>query len=184
LPQVERNEQNLITSSTDSRGHITLFTYDNNGNVIQIQDELSGGSSTIGSIGEPGEVDQFTFNATAGQRLFYDALEADFDSISVRLVSPSGSNLINQNADSDSNIFTLPETGTYQLIVDGSGATTGDYKFQLLSVENQTPLVLNTNFISLMELMNNDFILITVPVVLVHLGIFTDRIINTSMAIH
>ncbi|WP_217385551.1 Ig-like domain-containing protein [Dolichospermum sp. UHCC 0259] len=41
LPSVERNEDNLVTQQTDARGNITSFTYDDNGNVLSIQNSLS-----------------------------------------------------------------------------------------------------------------------------------------------
>ncbi|WP_353928958.1 Ig-like domain-containing protein [Okeanomitos corallinicola TIOX110] len=55
LPTVERNEDNLVTQQTDARGNITSFTYDDNGNVLTIQDSLSfispGGNALIISEG-------------------------------------------------------------------------------------------------------------------------------------
>ncbi|MDB9489241.1 phosphatase PAP2 family protein [Dolichospermum circinale CS-534/05] len=41
LPAVKRNEDNLVTQQTDARGNVTSFTYDDNGNVLSIQDSLS-----------------------------------------------------------------------------------------------------------------------------------------------
>ena len=48
LPSVERDEDNLVTSQTDGRGRLTEYTYDENGNVLTIRDELS--SQTVSSI--------------------------------------------------------------------------------------------------------------------------------------
>src|SRR5439155_21273852 len=55
-----------------------------------ITQPLSLGSRVNGAISEPGEQGRFTFRGTPGQRLYYDALEGDFDPIVVHLVSPSG----------------------------------------------------------------------------------------------
>jgi YD repeat-containing protein len=41
LPTTERNQQNLITKSTDGRGNETKYTYDEQGNVLTIEDGLS-----------------------------------------------------------------------------------------------------------------------------------------------
>ncbi len=47
LPSVQRNQDNLVTRQTDSRGNTTSYTYDSNGNVITSQDLLSFGSAFI-----------------------------------------------------------------------------------------------------------------------------------------
>ena len=41
--------------------------------MTRMRDEVSGGS-TIGTIAGVGEIDDYTFTARAGERLFYDAL--------------------------------------------------------------------------------------------------------------
>jgi hypothetical protein len=94
-----------------------------------------------GAIANPGEQGRFTFRGTPGQRLYYDALEGDFDSIGVHLVSPSGLTVqINGNSASDIGPFTLIEDGLYTLVIDGNGATTGNYAFRLLEVSKQPML--------------------------------------------
>src|SRR6266567_3589254 len=96
-------------------------------------------ASVTGSLDEPGEEDRYTFSGTAGQRLYYDALDADNDPINVQLISPSGAiAFINGNSDTDVGPFTLTETGTYTLLFKGSGDTTGDYSFRLIDV-SQAP---------------------------------------------
>jgi len=92
-------------------------------------------ASVTGSLNEPGEEDRYTFTGTAGQRLYYDALDADNDPINVQLISPSGANpFITGNSDTDVGPFTLTETGTYTLLFKGIGDTTGDYSFRLIDV--------------------------------------------------
>src|SRR6266567_638397 len=91
-----------------------------------------------GTISLPGQEDRFTFAGTAGQRLYYDALDYDFDAINVQLISPSGGIVfLNGNSDSDVGPFTLTETGTYTLLLKGSAETTGDYSFRMLDVAAQ-----------------------------------------------
>ena len=51
---------------------------------------LTFGTSYAGTISEPGEQVGFAFTGTVGQRLYYDTLDADFESIYISLISPSG----------------------------------------------------------------------------------------------
>src|SRR6266581_1099738 len=96
---------------------------------------LTLGATVTGSLDEPGEEDRYTFTGTAGQRLYYDALEADNDPINVQLISPSGAiPFVNGNSDSDVGPFTLTETGAYTLLLKGIGDATGDYRFRLIDV--------------------------------------------------
>lgn len=102
-------------------------------------------TTVTGILSEPGQQASYTFTGTSGQRLFYDALDGDFDGIAVRLLGPSGAVIhLNQNADSDSAQFTLIESGGYTLVIDGNGATTGDFGFRLDDLGTQPPLVLDS----------------------------------------
>ncbi len=79
----------------------------------------------------------FSFSGALGQRLLYDALDQDFDGIQTFLIGPSGNNLTNLffvNASSDSEVFTLSETGTYYLVQQPTGQAAADFSFQLLQV--------------------------------------------------
>ena len=42
LPSVARNKYNLVTSRTNGRGFVTTYKYDEQGNVLRIQDEAGG----------------------------------------------------------------------------------------------------------------------------------------------
>src|SRR6266699_1301375 len=96
---------------------------------------LTLGATVTGTLDEPGEEDRFTFTGTAGQRLYYDALDYDFDAINVQLINPSGAILfVNGNSDSDVGLFTLTESGTYTLLQKASGDYTNDYSFRLLDL--------------------------------------------------
>src|SRR6266446_7083650 len=100
---------------------------------------LASSNTYSGTISLPGQEDRFTFTGMAGQRLYYDALDYDFDAINVQLISPSGAiPFVNGNSDSDVGPFTLTETGAYTLLLKGSGDTTGDYSFRLIDV-SQAP---------------------------------------------
>ena len=108
--------------------------------------ELTLGNTVNGTISQLGEIDEYTFTGTAGQRLYYDALIVNTSSY-IRLISPSGKNLttvfLTKNVDSDSDIFTLTETGTYKLII-GSNSKIGNYSFRLIDVNNTPTITLGT----------------------------------------
>ncbi len=81
----------------------------------------------------------FSFTGAVGQRLFYDSLDNDFDAVSAFLIGPSGDQIIAfGNSSNDSNVFTLDEAGTYQLIQSGFSASAVDFSFQLLQVPGST----------------------------------------------
>ncbi len=97
---------------------------------------LTLGGSYNGTISLAGQQDDFTFTGTAGQRLYYDALDADNDSINVQLINPIGGIVfINGNSDSDVGPFTLVQSGTYYLaIISQLPEDTADYNFRLMDV--------------------------------------------------
>jgi len=105
---------------------------------------LTLGETVTANIGEPGEIDIYTFDGTAGEGVYFDGLDENFTNINARLLSPSGESLFNWGTDSNSNPITLRETGTYQLIVNPSGETTGNYSFRLLDIAAETELELDT----------------------------------------
>ncbi|PYJ95656.1 MAG: hypothetical protein DME23_23440 [Verrucomicrobia bacterium] len=105
---------------------------------------LTFGTSYAGTISEPGEQVGFAFTGTVGQRLYYDTLDADFESIYISLISPSGTTIWQINHSSDFGPFTLAETGTYKLLLDATGDTLGDYSFRLLDLGAAPTLALGT----------------------------------------
>lgn len=105
-----------------------------------IDETLTLDSTVNGSIDNVGDQIRYTFEGTAGQRLIFDGLDSSSNS-SARLFSPSGDNVgffSSSSTSSDSNPFTFIETGTYELIIDGNGDTTGDFSFRLLDLANAT----------------------------------------------
>ena len=108
-------------------------------------------TATAGSISELGEKDVYTFNGTAGQRLFFDSLVNNNNNLYWSLISPSGVTLTSfQDTDSDSgSLLTLLETGTYQFIVQGEpsyGNATGAYNFQLIDATAAPSITLDAAF--------------------------------------
>ena len=90
------------------------------------------GTTITNRISEQGEQDYYTFEGTAGQRLFLDALINNNDTYA-SLTAPSGKSLFSSQRirDNRSNII-LDESGTYRLTIDASGDITENYGFRLL----------------------------------------------------
>ena len=105
--------------------------------------ELTFGSVVTGQLKQPGDLDQYKFTGHPGQRLIYDAMDFDSASINLRLISPSGVVLLERNSRSDVEPFTLLESGTYTLVLDGNGAAVGNYTFRVLDMASQPVLGLD-----------------------------------------
>ncbi|WP_353929182.1 putative Ig domain-containing protein [Okeanomitos corallinicola TIOX110] len=115
------------------------------------QTTLTIGEVVTGSLSEAGEKDVYLIEGTAGQRIWFDGLASDSFNIDVRITSPTGQTLINNlDANRDSGMLTLPETGTYSIVVNGDDFT-GDYSFRVLDEDNANSLTLDTNFTSTIE---------------------------------
>lgn len=145
---VEYNGEFLPIKLTDARGHVTLLTYDSMGNLTAVQDELSGGGKVVGSITQPGEQDVYLFEGKSGQQLIYDALDNTFPASSVVLYDPDGYNVylntFYNSTDQDWGPITLAKDGTYRIVVSGSGASVGNYTFQLLDASAAQDLAIGT----------------------------------------
>jgi hypothetical protein len=107
---------------------------------------LTLGAVTAGTIAATGEEHRYIFTGTAGQRLFYDTLQDDWQDITVRLLNPRGQALWWMNSDSEIYPLTLTEAGTYTLVLGGLSDVLGSYSFRLIDVNQSpaAPLALNT----------------------------------------
>jgi RHS repeat-associated protein len=101
------------------------------------------GTEVNGSIAKPGEQDEYTFAGTVGQGLYLDSLGSS-SNLTTKLISPSGTTVFDIPATNDRNPFFLTETGTYRILVDASGAVTGNYSFRLLDLGRMPTLSPNT----------------------------------------
>src|SRR5437660_1222167 len=128
-------------SAVNYTNRVVTFAYGTNALVL--------GTTISNTISRPGEQQYYAFSGVAGQRLYYDALDADFYRINVSLVTPSGvvRFLTGGNSDYDVGPFTLLETGAYTLIIDGAGDTVGNYSFRLLDVGAAPALPLDTDLV-------------------------------------
>ena len=99
---------------------------------------LTVNTPVISSLSEKGERDVYRFSGRTGQILFLDALSQPAN-IRVTLRNPlgtvlSGWNAIELRSDQTREPFVLTGDGSYQLEIDGTGAHTGEYRFQVLDI--------------------------------------------------
>ncbi|MEZ6061266.1 MAG: putative Ig domain-containing protein [Planctomycetaceae bacterium] len=99
----------------------------------------------------------FSFGATTGQRIYYDAISPGGPTTTVRLVSPSGViTALNTNNDFPNPLQTTttlaPETGTYYVLVVGEGDAAYDFSFRMLDLETAPLLPFGTEVTGTMPL--------------------------------
>lgn len=97
---------------------------------------------TSGTIGEPGELHIYRFDAHAGQSIFFDGLGADLEGIDVNMYGPDGRSIggsMSFSRDSSRPIL-VETTGRYRLEIGGESDVIGNYSFQLMDL-NQQPLL-------------------------------------------
>ncbi|MEP1075191.1 putative Ig domain-containing protein [Leptolyngbya sp. PL-A3] len=128
-------------------------------NVVKptaLPENLTFGSTISGEIRQPGQRNTYLFNGSVGQQLFLDTL-AGVSGLEMQLVSPSGQLMTRQPITSPQGTldwapFTLAETGSYKLVVNGtinspSGSdsfTTGSYSFVLYDLNQSSQLSVGT----------------------------------------
>jgi RHS repeat-associated protein len=86
-----------------------------------------------------GEEDHFTFNGVAGQKVYIDAQQGGLFDFQWRLLNPSGTVLVKDNRWEDSGPVTLPVSGQYTFVVDGSADFTGNYLATVWDLPPDTP---------------------------------------------
>ena len=91
------------------------------------------GDTVLGRIGSLGEQDIYTFSALEGQQLYYDTLRSA-PGQTLKLYSPSGLVVLDNNASYQGPPINLTETGNYRLVIDG---TPGEYGFSLIDMEQR-----------------------------------------------
>jgi hypothetical protein len=105
---------------------------------------LTLGAPVYGSLANSFQTDVYSFSGSAGQRLYYNGL-TNAGSLYAILYSPGGEVVINSAVDSDNGPLTLGQTGSYTLVVFGSGPAAGAYGFALYDVASAPVLGLDTN---------------------------------------
>jgi len=140
LPQ---NGQYVLVAGNS--GGIDPFSYSFRvTSTVTATNTFSIGISANGSLSNVGEEDFSTFNGTAGQRLYYDALDGDADNLRVQLFDPLGTVVFDHNAEQDSDPFTLLYSGTYSLRFKHYADGTGNYSFRLLDTADASTVLYDT----------------------------------------
>ncbi len=105
------------------------------------------GDTVFGQISVPGENDSFGFSGVQGQKIYFDHLSTE-GNLHFDVYSPSDRLVVDNNWHTG---ITLQETGTYEIVIDGqedgTGETTGNYKFRLLNKADSPLIELDTDAI-------------------------------------
>lgn len=106
-------------------------------------DALTLGARTAGSIVQPGDTHRYSFTLGQASRLWFDSLAPRGD-LTWRVLDRDGIAVAGARS-----LLEYPWTddaridlgaGDYTLVIDGSGAATGDYAFRLLDLAAATPI--------------------------------------------
>jgi hypothetical protein len=87
-----------------------------------------GGSAASITIGTPGQNAAVTFSGTASQQVTVQITGNTIGSVTVTLRKPDGSQLTSATSSASSfnlTTQTLPSTGTYTIVIDPAGTSTG-----------------------------------------------------------
>ena len=115
----------------------------------RITNEISIGTTVSNQFADAGDEHYLIFNATAGQRLYFDALETQSYALYYQLVSPNGRDLIwnsywNFWNIPDSGLSTIPISGTYTLWLHNRSGGPANYRFRILDLAAQPVLPLSS----------------------------------------
>tara|TARA_R110002167_G_scaffold352262_1_gene565134 strand:- start:1303 stop:19128 length:17826 start_codon:yes stop_codon:yes gene_type:complete len=148
----------LIKGATANQGDVDysfeIVTLGSTTPTTPSGDLKSLGEVVQGDMQSNGEQDTYLFNISAGQTVFFDSLEAETSSMSVKLISPSGHEIVSTSFVRDNELInteysieyenpwpvTLWEPGTYQIVIENLNSTPGDYEFRLLDLSIQPEL--------------------------------------------
>src|SRR5205823_510296 len=89
--------------------------------------------NTVSTIATPYSLDQWSFSAVVGQQVRFHLINASTSGLVFALTGPNGYSGFTDLA-ADSQLLTLPTSGSYTLSVHGVNDSTGSYAFSL----NQT----------------------------------------------
>jgi predicted secreted protein len=127
---------------------VNVITYSNQVNTFTLNtNALSFGVTVTNNLVQPGDQQFYTFNGSAGQRIYIDSLTGVYLNISMYLYSPAGVYIGSANLASDFGPMTLPISGTYLLQIYGSGDTVGPISLRILDLNAQPELPLNSDLV-------------------------------------
>jgi len=116
----------LVDPWDTSTGSVTLTLYDVPADATSTA--TVGGSAVTMTTTVPGQNAQLTFSGTAAQQITVTFTNNSMGTVTAKLLKPDSAQLSWTSSNSSSfnlALQTLPTTGTYTLIIDPSGATTG-----------------------------------------------------------
>jgi uncharacterized protein YhfF len=100
--------------------------------------ELAFGEPHLFTLGTPGQNSVHTFAGTAGKQISLDVTDVTLSLSKVSIVKPDGSKLIFPTSVDSSGAFfdtkTLPQSGTYKVLLDPQGAATGNASLTVYKV--------------------------------------------------
>lgn len=99
------------------------------------------GDQVQGTIQNPGDVNLYAINGTAGQFVFCKAPGGSLlSSIHWELAAPNGKVLFSSDTFNNQPTVILPETGVYTLLIVGRFGFTGSYSFQTVNITPAVPV--------------------------------------------
>ncbi|WP_422925495.1 putative Ig domain-containing protein [Singulisphaera sp. PoT] len=90
------------------------------------------------------ETKVYKFQGTIGHQIVLNGLDRNGQNVSVRLVTPSLRVDLQQGSEQSSGLYTLPETGTYYVIVSGQSNTPVDTGFKVVDASVAPTLIIGT----------------------------------------
>jgi hypothetical protein len=125
-----------VAPLASSTGSMTLQLYDVPPDASA--SATPGGSAVSVSTTAPGQNARVSFSGTAGQRISVQISNATFTFALVSIVKPDGSALGNNRFIGPGSTFidttSLPSAGTYAMVIDPNGASTGSATLQIYDV--------------------------------------------------
>ena len=108
--------------------------------------DAQGNTEVAGTLLPLSESDIFSFQAQAGDRYYFQRLQASNSDVYMRLIGPAGNTVFSQQYQYyDRENVTLPDTGTYYVMVEGryylsSGSL--DYRTRLARINDPAPVAI------------------------------------------
>ena len=134
---------NAAPGHTSSTGNYVVAAYD----VTTTAQALNVNEAVTGTIATPYSVGQWTFSAAAGTQAQFQLLAESATGLNFSLTGPNGYTGFTSLTGSSS-VLTLPTSGTYTLIAQGTGGAVGQFTFEMTQTA-PTPLTLATPYLGM-----------------------------------
>ncbi|HNI80523.1 MAG TPA: CARDB domain-containing protein, partial [Rhodocyclaceae bacterium] len=108
--------------------------------------DSSGKADVSGQLSPRSETDAYSFTATAGERYYFQRLQGNYNSAIWRLIGPSGQVVMGPSDQwYDVENVTLPEAGTYTLLIEGPYyyTDTANYSFRISRITDPAPVTID-----------------------------------------